>query len=288
MIRKNYRFIPEPQDAGERLDQFVPGQTEELSRTFLRRVVDIGGVHVGGRRVRRCSHPVRAGEAVEVFLDGRPLETYTLCCRDVIFQDKFLLAISKPAGVESQPTPARYKGTLYEALLRYLHDPFRPLDRPQLGMVQRLDRDTSGIMVFSTHARAHRGLTLAISGRKIGKSYLALVRGEMPEATGEIRSFLARSRSSNLMRSVARGGKEALTRYRVVEELDDASLLEVEIPTGRSHQIRVHLSEAGHPLLGDLRYGGPVLQRRLEISQADAPCLEALARPSRHRRAPCP
>jgi 23S rRNA pseudouridine1911/1915/1917 synthase len=257
MNPKKYRFIPGPQDSGMRLDQFVAGQTGDFSRTFLRRVVEIGGVHVGGKRVRRCSHPVRAGDAVEIFLDGRELEVFTLTPPDVVFQDKFLLAVAKPPGVETQPTPSRYKGTLYEALLRYLQDPFRPLDRPPLGMVQRLDRDTSGVMVFSIHGLAHRGLTQAFSGRSVGKVYLALVRGRLPGGTGEIRSLLARSRSSNRMHSVDRGGKEAITRYRVVEEFAEGSLVEVEIPTGRSHQIRVHLAEAGHPLLGDGRYGGP-------------------------------
>jgi 23S rRNA pseudouridine1911/1915/1917 synthase len=256
MNPKKYRFLPGPEDSGVRLDQFVAGQTGDFSRTCFRRVVEIGGVHVGGKRVRRCSHPVRPGEPVEIFIDGRDLEVFTLTSAAIVFQDKYLLAVAKPPGVETQPTPSRYKGTLYEALLRYLKDPFRPLDRPQLGMVQRLDRDTSGILVFSIHARAHRSLTQAFSGRSVGKIYLALVGGRLPAPTGEIRTLLARSRSSNRMHSVRTGGKEAVTRYRVVEEFPEASLVEVEIITGRSHQIRVHLSEAGHPLLGDGRYGG--------------------------------
>jgi 23S rRNA pseudouridine1911/1915/1917 synthase len=123
-------------------------------------------------------------------------------------------------------------------------------------MVQRLDRDTSGLMVFSIHKRAHGALTQAFAGRAVRKVYLALVAGRMPLDKGEFRSLLARNRASNLVRSVERGGKEAITRYRVLEEFTDASLVEIEILTGRSHQIRVHFSEAGHPLLGDIRYGG--------------------------------
>ncbi len=240
-----------------RLDQFVATATEELSRTFLRKVVDLGGAHVDGRRVRRCSHPVRAGEVVEIYLDGLSLEPFALAPAEILFQDRYCLAIDKPAGVETQPTPARYKGTLYDALLRYLQNPSRPKERPALGMVQRLDRETSGAMVFSIHPRAHRPLTSAFAGREVAKLYLALVAGEPAPGVGEIRSLLARNRASNLVRSVERGGKEAITRYRVVESFGVASLVEIELLTGRSHQIRAHFSESGHPLLGDTRYGGP-------------------------------
>jgi 23S rRNA pseudouridine1911/1915/1917 synthase len=223
----------------------------------VRKLVDLGGVHVGGRRIRRCSQPVQAGETVEVFVDGLPLEPYQLVTTAVVYRDPYLLAIDKPAGIETQPTPARFKGTLYAALLDYLHDPFRPQQAPSLGMVQRLDRDTSGIMVFSIHPRAHRGLTETFTGRQVRKCYLAVVAGRLPAAEGEFRSLLARNRASNKVKTVERGGKEAVTRYRVREEFADATLVEVEILTGRSHQIRVHFSEAGHPLLGDGRYGGP-------------------------------
>ncbi|BCR05415.1 hypothetical protein DESUT3_24840 [Desulfuromonas versatilis] len=194
---------------------------------------------------------------MEVFLDGLPLEPFALSAGQILLQDRYCLAIDKPAGVETQPTPARYRGTLYDALLRYLQDPARPQQRPALGMVQRLDRDTSGVMIFSIHPRAHRPLTALFSGRDVGKLYLALVAGQPEPAAGEIRSQLARNRASNLVRSVARGGKEAITRYRVVESFPGACLVEIELLTGRSHQIRAHFAERGHPLLGDVRYGGP-------------------------------
>ncbi len=223
----------------------------------MRKIVDLGGVHVGGRRIRRCAHPVKAGEMVEVFIDGLPLETFCLGDEPILYRDKFILALSKPAGIETQPTPARYRGTLYDALLRFLANPNRPQQRPSLGMVQRLDRDTSGVMVFSIHPQAHKGLTQAIAGRQAHKIYLALVSGNLKVEQGEFRSLLARNRASNLVRSVRRGGKEAITLFRVLERFQGATLVEIELVTGRSHQIRAHFSEAGHPLLGDVRYGGP-------------------------------
>ncbi len=257
MSRKTYRLTAGADDAGTRLDQFIARHQPELSRTLLRKVIDLGGVHVAGQRVRKCSLAVRQGQGVEVYLDGLPLEPFSLAEGHILHRDKYLLAINKPAGIDTQPTPSRYKGTLYEALLRFLQDPFRPKERPQLGMVQRLDRETSGVMVFSTHPSCHRALTEAFVGREVKKLYLALVAGRLAEPSGEIRSLLAKNRASNLVRSVARGGKEAITRYRVVEEFPGASLVEIELLTGRSHQIRAHFSEAGHPLLGDTRYGGP-------------------------------
>ncbi|MBE0598546.1 MAG: RluA family pseudouridine synthase [Desulfuromonadales bacterium] len=254
----NFRFIPGDDDSGRRLDQFVPSCTEALAGPLLSQVIEIGGVHVGGRRVRSGSQPVRAGEPVEIFLDGQPLTPWRLPPEAVLYRDRWLLAVNKPAGIETQPTPARFQGTLYEALLTFLHDPYRPLDRPQLGMAQRLDRDTSGVIVFSIHPRAHKGLTEALAGGQAGKFYRALVSGTPVPAEGEIRSQLARNRAHNRMKSVAKGGKEAITRYRTLEVFAEAALLEVQILTGRSHQIRAHLAEAGHPLLGDRRYGGPL------------------------------
>jgi len=263
--QKVYRFLPSAKDEGQRLDQYLASCSDAFSRTLVRKLVDLGGVHVGGRRIRKCAHSISAGEEVEVHVDGRSLEPFVLADGHVLYRDPFLIAVNKPAGVETQPTPARYRGTLYEALLHYLHNPFRPRDKPELGMAQRLDRDTSGVMLFSIHRRAHGGLTQAIAGRSAIKIYLALVSGAMPTPSGEFRSLLARNRASNLMRSVAKGGKEAITRYRVLQEWADASLLEIELLTGRSHQIRVHFSEAGHPLLGDVRYGGPLAVAGLDI-----------------------
>jgi len=252
-----FRLSADASSSGQRLDQWISSQTPELSRSLVRKLVDLGGVHVNGRRTRQCSLQVTADDRVDVFLDGRPLDPFVLKGSDIIFRDDYLIAVDKPAGVETQPTPARFKGTLYHALKSYLQDPARPQISPSVGMVQRLDRDTSGILVFSIHQRAHKGLTGAFSGKEVKKIYLA-VTAEIPSPPeGEIRSELARRRADNLVRSVHRGGKLAVTRYRVLSTGLDTALVEVDIPTGRSHQIRAHFSEAGFPLAGDTRYGGP-------------------------------
>jgi len=249
-----YRFSVLPEQAGERLDRFLAaGLVDAASRGLVRCLIELGGVHVDGRRARRCSLALAVGQRIELHVDGLPLEPFQLEASRVLYQDRYLLALDKPAGVATQPTPARYQGTLYAAVQHYL-----AVGREvSLGMVQRLDRDTSGIILFSIHPQAHRGLTAAFRDHRVTKRYLALVAGTPQDDAGEIRSLLARRRATNRMVSVTRGGKPALTRYRVVERFAGAALVDVEILTGRSHQIRIHFAEAGHPLLGDTAYGGP-------------------------------
>lgn len=268
-----YRFVVPGDQSGLRLDLFLAGALDD-GRSLIKRLIDLGGVHVEGRRVRRCSLPIAAGQQIELHVDGLPLEPFRFDPEMIIYRDRYLLAIDKPAGIATQPTPARYQGTLYAALQQFLGS----AGQVSIGMVQRLDRDTSGVMIFSTHPHAHKGLTVAFSEHRVTKRYLALAAGRMRDDAGEIRSQLARRRSTNRMVSVQHGGKSAVTRYRVLTACDDASLVEVEIPTGRSHQIRVHFAESGHPLLGDRAYGGPALINGMAISRqmlhASELCLE--------------
>lgn len=256
--RETHRLSVPVELAGLRLDQLLAELSENISRTVARKLVDLGSVHVNGRRVRKCSLVMNTRDAIEVHIDGLPLTPYLLADEDIVFQDKYLLVINKPAGIDSQPTPSRYKGTIYAAISEYLRNPLRRDLRPAIGMVQRLDRDTSGLMVFSIHQAAHKELSRLFTERQVVKKYRAVVSGEINEEVGEFRSLLARRRATNTMKSVAKGGQEAITRFRLLAAGEQASYVEVEIPTGRSHQIRAHFSEAGHPLLGDVRYGGPV------------------------------
>jgi 23S rRNA pseudouridine1911/1915/1917 synthase len=148
LSRKTYRLKVFDSVEDRRLDQFIASEIADLSRAMARKIIDLGGVHVDGRRVGRCSFPVKAGQQIEVYLDGRPLVLAEFGPREILFQDRYLLAVNKPAGMDFQPTHARYKGTVYETVLRYLGS---GSDRkaPQIGMVQRLDRDTTGVAVFS-------------------------------------------------------------------------------------------------------------------------------------------
>lgn len=247
------------EEVGLRLDQYLAKSSIELSRTQAKKIVDLGGVHINGRRVRSCSTSIRNGDSVEVYIDQLPLDPYRITEQDILFQDQYIIVLNKPSQVDTQPTHARFKGTLFEALQWHLKDPFHLHKKAEIGMVQRLDRGTSGAIVFSIHPRSHKEMTRIFLEHEVKKGYLALVHG-MPELEqGEIKSFLARSRKENRVKSVEKGGKEAITRFKVVEKLAGYSLLDVEILTGRSHQIRAHMAEQNCPLVGDQRYGGDSL-----------------------------
>ena len=252
-----YRFKVNEEFSGLRLDQYLAAAGADFSRTLARRLIDIGGVHLSARRVRRCSEIVRAGDQIEVYVDALSLEPASLSQERILFRDQDLIVLDKPAGMPTQPTPARYQGTVYAELQKLLADTQRGGRRPSIGMVQRLDQDTSGVMVFSIHPRAHKKMTEQFLGHAIDKTYWALVNGIPDTAEGQFTARLARRRSTNLMVSVTHGGKPAETRYRLLKTLLDVSMVEITLITGRSHQIRAHFSEAGLPLLGDPAYGGP-------------------------------
>ncbi|NOY13394.1 MAG: RluA family pseudouridine synthase, partial [Deltaproteobacteria bacterium] len=183
-----YRITVPAADAEQRLDLFLAESCTDLSRSLAKKIIDLGGVHLNGRRVRSCSLLVKNNDKVEVYLDHLPTDPYRITAADVVFRDPYLMVLNKPAFIDTQPTHARYKGTLYEALQWYLKDPYRPQQKPELGMVQRLDRGTSGLIVFSTHPRAHKKMTEIFVEHRIEKRYLALVSG-LPEAgQREIRS----------------------------------------------------------------------------------------------------
>ena len=156
---KIHRLTVGCDDEGQRLDHFLAKEIDNLSRTQTRKIIDIGGVHIDGRRVRSCSRAVNSGEQIELYQDHLRLEPFRFLNEDIVYRDKYLLVLNKPAGIDTQPTHARYKGTVYEALQVLLQDPFRRHLKPELGMVQRLDRGTTGLMVFSCHPVSHRGLT---------------------------------------------------------------------------------------------------------------------------------
>ena len=267
------RFKTTTQDSGKRLDQFLHENIPDLSKTRLRKIIDLGGVHVTGKRQRKCGLELKPETTVELHLDNAPLEPYRIVQEDVIYQDSYIIVLNKPAGIETQPTPARFKGTLYEALQLWLERDRRFGRKLEIGMVQRLDRDTSGLLVFSIHPQAHKKLSEVFQNRSVQKTYLAIVAGVINPEQGEIRSSLMKDRRTGLIRSVETGGKQAVTRYRILRTFQGTvSLVEVDLQTGRTHQIRAHMSEVGCPLLGDIRYGGPA---RIENHLFKRQCLHS-------------
>lgn len=264
---KIYRLEISTLIANPRLDQYIADSVDDLSRTRAKKIIDLGGVHINGRRVRSCSAKLRSGDSIEIYIDHLPLDPYRLSDTDILFQDEYIIVINKPPLVDTQPTHARFKGTIYEALQCHLKDPFRLHLKPEIGMVQRLDRGTSGVMVFSIHPRAHKEMTRIFLEHEVCKGYLAFVHNAPVDVRGEIVSMLARSRKENRVKSVAKGGKEAITRYELVTKMENTALLKVEILTGRSHQIRAHMAEQNCPLVGDVRYGGSSTIADIEVQR---------------------
>jgi 23S rRNA pseudouridine1911/1915/1917 synthase len=251
-------------EGGERLDRFITRVTS-LTRTQVQQLISAGEVEVDGSILPK-NHRLRPGERVDIKLP-EPLEhepsPQDLPLR-IVYQDDDLAVVSKPAGMVVHPAAGHREGTLVNALL-YSLDGLSSIGgvmRP--GIVHRLDRDTSGLMVVAKNDDSHVKLREMVKDRSVKRSYIALVHGTPPTRLGTIEAPIGRDAADRKRMAVtAAAGKPATTHFRVVKEFEDASLLEVELVTGRTHQIRVHLSYIGHPVAGDRDYGsrGPLEQK---------------------------
>ncbi len=247
-----------PEAAGTRLDLFLAGRLRGLSRSRIKRLVEKGGVRVAGKEAKP-GQKLATGETVSVGLPS-PEEAAPrpeLIPLDFLYRDDSLAVINKPPGLLVHPLRSGQGGTLVNALLHHLGplpetgSPLRP------GIVHRLDRDTSGVMVCARTEEAWEDLGRQFRARTVEKEYLALARGRPPAAEGECTFPIGRSPTRRTRMTIRAGtGRPARTLYRLEEEFSGVSLLRLKILTGRTHQIRVHLARLGCPVLGDPVYGG--------------------------------
>jgi 23S rRNA pseudouridine1911/1915/1917 synthase len=257
-------FTVSKEQAGARLDRYLADSIPGLSRTRAQTLIARGAVRVNGRP-GSASQLLEAGQ--QVALDepeparaptgGTPLAPEDIPI-PIIYEDDHLLVIDKPAGLVVHPAPGHVTGTVVHALLgRLAHaEPGGDATRP--GIVHRLDKDTSGLMVVARDATSQAGLAEQMHEHRTIKRYLALVEGRMPVPEGAIEAPIGRDprqRQRMALVSEASGGREARTRFRVLREGKGRSLLELQLDTGRMHQIRVHLAAVGHPVVGDVTYG---------------------------------
>ena len=251
-------------DAGQRLDRFLAGALPELSRSRLQALIEAGAVELAGAKIGDANRRVKPGETYEIAIP--PAEPAIPEGQDiplqVVYEDTDLIVIEKPAGLVVHPAAGNPDGTLVNALIAHCGKELTGVGgvaRP--GIVHRLDKDTSGLLVAAKNERAMTSLARQFAAHTITRAYHALVWGAPRKPEGLIEGSIGRSPFDRKRMAVLRGeGKEARTRYRVVERFGDAakpiaSLVECRLETGRTHQIRVHLTHLGHPLVGDPTYG---------------------------------
>jgi 23S rRNA pseudouridine1911/1915/1917 synthase len=275
-------FLATSADAGSRLDRFVAAQCPELSRTRVQELIDGGKLHLNGKPAKKGSVHLRGGDKVSVEITERPpivakAESIPL---EVLYEDEDVIAINKPAGMTVHAGAGALSGTLVNALLGLGQalskgsDPLRP------GIVHRLDKETSGVILVAKNDAAHAKLGEAFRQRAVKKTYVALVQGILKEKTGRIelaigRDPIHRTRMAATQKSW-RGAsipnpRQARTDWRVLACIDNTTLVEVQLHTGRTHQIRVHFSALKHPVVGDTLYGA---MAHLRIGKLSLPKLD--------------
>ena len=252
-----YTLTTELCDEGLRLDRFLSEELEDHSRSFLQKLIKEGLVTVDGKPVKanyrlsagqQVSVQVREPEEVNIEPQEMPL--------DILYEDDDVIVINKPQGMVVHPAPGHYTDTLVNALLYHCGDSLSGINgimRP--GIVHRIDMDTSGVIMAAKNNNAHRSLALQLAEHSITRKYNAIVYNNIKEDEGTIDKPLGRNPSDRKKMAVVPGGRRAVTHYRVLDRLGKFTYIEAQLETGRTHQRRVHMTYAGHPLLGDSVYG---------------------------------
>jgi len=258
---------------GERLDAFLHQRFAHVSRTALSRLILAGEVLVNGRRVKPAHHP-QAGEIVTLRWPApAPAAAQPRAIPlDIVYEDDALLVLNKAAGMVVHPAAGHQDNTVVNALLHHCRGQLSGIGgvaRP--GIVHRLDRHTSGLLVAAKSDAVHAALSTQFASRTVRKVYHALVCGQLTPPAGEINAAIARHPSHRKLMAVRQGGRPALTTYRVMERLREATLVEARLHTGRTHQVRVHLKYIGFPLVGDTVYGRRQNARLAELTGFSAP-----------------
>ena len=250
------RIVVERENEGMRLDAYITLKLNNLSRTNVKRLIEEANVLVNGKK-QKVSYKVQKDDKIDVKIpeakelnikaENIPIE--------VVYEDSDIIVVNKPKGLVVHPANGNWDGTLVNAVMAICKDSLSGIGgeiRP--GIVHRLDKDTSGLLIIAKNDEAHMNMSNQIKNREVKKIYYALVRGVVPENEATINMPIARSTKDRKKMAVDKDGKEAVTHFKVIKRYEKYTLLEVKIDTGRTHQIRVHLSQIGYPVVGDEVY----------------------------------
>lgn len=264
---RHYTITPE--ESGLRLDKYITKVKPDLTRAFIQKMIKNGYVFINNKKTIKTAYKVNDGDELLVNIPsikeiGILSENIPL---DIIYEDSDIVVTNKPSGMVVHPTDhgAHVSGTLVNALMYHCKDLSGIGGEKRPGIVHRLDKDTSGLIISAKNDKAHNYVSKQIHDREVTKKYIALLKGHLSPKDGSIESPMEKAHGTQDMKvSASKNAKYALTHYKVTKYIGDYSLVEVQIVTGRTHQIRVHFTAIGHPVCGDSMYGDKALNSKLE------------------------
>lgn len=257
-MERLYEFQVEESDAGERIDRLLAQLLSECSRSFLQRLIERGGVWVNGDSLKEKKYKVKSGDCLRVaFAEPQPLEAKPENLPlDIVYEDEDVVVVNKPRGMVVHPAPGNETGTMVNALLYHCKNlsSINGVIRP--GIVHRIDKDTSGLLMVAKNDAAHRALAKQLAEHSITRIYQAIVFHNLKQEEGTIEAPIGRDSKNRLRMAVTdKNSRPAVTHWRVEERFGSFTRITARLKTGRTHQIRVHMAYIGHPLLGDFLYG---------------------------------
>ena len=250
------KIIVQNNEKGVRLDSYITKKLNDLSRANIQRLIEDGNILVNSAK-QKISYKVNSGDKIEITIpepkkiDLKPQDIKV----EIVYEDNDIIVVNKPKGLVVHPAVGNPDGTLVNAIMNICKDSLSGIGgevRP--GIVHRLDKDTTGLLIVAKNDKAHINLSEQIKNRDVKKIYIALVRGNIPENEATINMPIGRSTKDRKKMAVVKNGKEAVTHFKVIDRFKNYTLLEIKIDTGRTHQIRVHMAEIGYPVVGDMVY----------------------------------
>lgn len=244
------------EEAKQRLDKYIKEKQQDLSRMMIQKLLEEGSILVNSKK-QKPSYLVQEGDKIEIHIpEAKPttIEPQNIPL-NIIYEDEDIIVVNKEKGMVVHPAVGNSDGTLVNAILAHCKGNLSGIGGEQRpGIVHRLDKDTSGLLIVAKNDKAHLQMSKQIEERKVKKVYIALVRGIVPDKEATISMPIGRSQKDRKKMAVVAKGKEAITHFEVLERFSKYTLLKVKIDTGRTHQIRVHMAEIGYPVVGDMLY----------------------------------